>query len=47
VFDLFLEDFKADADPAVNLKAAINDLEQGRISSELLKKEVAARKVRN
>jgi hypothetical protein len=37
VFDQFLEDFKADADPTVNLRAAINDLEQGRIGPELLK----------
>jgi hypothetical protein len=40
VFDQFLEDFKADRDPTVNLKAAINDLEQGRIDSELLKIKV-------
>jgi len=37
VFDQFLEDFKADIDPTVNLRAAINDLEQGRIDPELLK----------
>jgi DNA polymerase elongation subunit (family B) len=37
VFDQFLEDFKADADPTVNLKAAINDLELGRIAPEHLK----------
>ena len=30
-----LEDFKADRDPAVNLQAAINDLEHGRIDPEL------------
>jgi hypothetical protein len=28
VFEQFLEDFKADRDPTVNLKAAINDLGQ-------------------
>jgi len=37
VFDRFLEDFEADRDPTVNLRAAINDLEQGRIDPELLK----------
>lgn len=37
MFDQFLEDFKADRDPTVNLRAAINDLEQGRIDPELLK----------
>lgn len=37
VFDQFLEDFKADMDPTVNLKIAINDLEKGRIDPELLK----------
>jgi DNA polymerase, archaea type len=37
VFDQFLQDFKADIDPTVNLKAAIVDLEQGRIDPELLK----------
>jgi hypothetical protein len=37
VFDQFLEDIKADRDPTVNLRAAINDLEQGRIDPELLK----------
>jgi DNA polymerase elongation subunit (family B) len=36
-FDQFLEDFKADRDPTVNLQAAFNDLEQGRINHELLK----------
>jgi DNA polymerase elongation subunit (family B) len=36
-FDQFLEDFKADRDPTVNLQAAINDLEQGRVDHELLK----------
>jgi DNA polymerase elongation subunit (family B) len=40
VFDQFLEDFKADKDPTVNLKAAINDLEQGRVDPELLKIKV-------
>jgi DNA polymerase I len=37
VFDQFLEDFKADRDPIVNLKAAINDLESGKIDPDLLK----------
>ncbi len=37
VFDQLLEDFKADRDPTVNLRAAINDLEQGRVDPELLK----------
>jgi hypothetical protein len=37
VFDQFLEDFRADRDPTINLKAAINDLEQGRIDPDLLK----------
>jgi len=37
VFDQFLEDFKADRDPIVNLKAAINGLESGKIDPELLK----------
>jgi hypothetical protein len=27
VFNQFLEDFKSDRDPTINLKAAINDLE--------------------
>jgi hypothetical protein len=40
VFDQFLQDFKADIDFMVNLRAAINDLEQGRIDPELLKIEV-------
>jgi DNA polymerase elongation subunit (family B) len=40
VFDQFLEDFKADRDPSVNLQAAINDLEQGRVDPELLKIKV-------
>jgi DNA polymerase, archaea type len=40
VFDQFLEDFKADRDPTINLKAAIDDLEQGRIDPELLKIKV-------
>jgi DNA polymerase elongation subunit (family B) len=37
VFDQFLEDFKANRDPTVNLRAALNDLEQGRVDPELLK----------
>jgi DNA polymerase I len=37
VFDQFLEDFKADRDPTVNLRAAVNDLENGKIDPELLK----------
>lgn len=37
VFDQFLEDFKADRDPTLNLQAAINDLEEGRVDPELLK----------
>ncbi len=37
VFDQFLEDFKADRDPTVNIKAVINELEQGRVDPELLK----------
>lgn len=37
VFDQFLKDFKEDRDATVNLKAAINDLDQGRIDPELLK----------
>jgi DNA polymerase elongation subunit (family B) len=37
VFDQFLEDFKADRDPTVNLEAAINDLENSNIDPELLK----------
>jgi DNA polymerase I len=37
VFDQFLEDFSADRDPTVNLQAAINALEQGKINPELLK----------
>jgi len=40
VFDQFLEDFRADRDPTVSLKAAINDLERGRIEAELLKIKV-------
>jgi hypothetical protein len=40
VFDLFLEDFKAERDPIVNLNAAINDLESGKIDPELLKIKV-------
>lgn len=37
MFDQFLKDFKTGIDPTVKLKAAINDLEQGRIDPELLK----------
>jgi DNA polymerase I len=37
VFDQFLEDFKADRDPTVNLRAAIDDLEKRRVDPELLK----------
>ncbi len=37
VFDEFLENFNEDRDPTINLRAAINDLEQGRIDPELLK----------
>lgn len=37
VFDQFFEDFKADRDSTVNLRAAIKDLEQGRVDSVLLK----------
>jgi DNA polymerase elongation subunit (family B) len=40
VFDQFLEDFKTDRDPMVNLKAVINDLEGGKIDPELLKIKV-------
>jgi DNA polymerase, archaea type len=40
VFDRFLEDFKADRDPTINLKAAIDDLEQRRIDPEYLKIKV-------
>jgi DNA polymerase, archaea type len=40
VFDQFLEDFKGHRDPLVNLKAAINDLESGKIDPELLKIKV-------
>jgi DNA polymerase I len=40
VFDQFLEDFKADRDPIVNLKAVINDLESENIDPELLKIKV-------
>jgi DNA polymerase, archaea type len=39
-FDRFLDDFKAGADPAANLKAAVNDLEKGRVEPELLKVKV-------
>ncbi len=37
MFDQFLEDLKADRDPTVNLRAAINDLESGKIGVDLLK----------
>jgi DNA polymerase I len=37
VFHQFLEDFKADRDPNINLKAAINNLENRKIDPELLK----------
>lgn len=40
VFDQFLQDFKAERDPIVNLKAAVSDLENGRIDHELLKVKV-------
>ncbi|MDQ3969575.1 MAG: hypothetical protein M3275_14420, partial [Thermoproteota archaeon] len=40
VFDQFLEDFKADRDPTIKLKAAIDELEQRRIDPELLKIKV-------
>jgi DNA polymerase elongation subunit (family B) len=40
VFDQFLEDFKTEKDPTVNLRAAIMDLEQGRVDPELLKIKV-------
>jgi DNA polymerase I len=40
VFDQFLEDFKADRDPTVNLRAAIDDLEQGSVDPDLLKIKV-------
>jgi DNA polymerase, archaea type len=39
-FDRFLDDFKAGADPVVNLKAAVDDLENGRVDPELLKVKV-------
>jgi hypothetical protein len=39
-FDKFLEDFKAELDPTVNLKAAIRDLENRQIDPELLKVKV-------
>jgi DNA polymerase, archaea type len=39
-FYRFLDDFKAGADPVVNLKAAVNDLEKGRVDPELLKVKV-------
>jgi hypothetical protein len=37
VFGQFLEELGADVGSTVNLKAAINDLEHGRIDPELLK----------
>ena len=40
VFDQFLHVFKLDRDRTVNLRAVINDLEQGRIDPELLKIKV-------
>ena len=40
VFEQFLEDFKEDRDPTINLRAAINDLESGKIGPELLKVRV-------
>jgi hypothetical protein len=40
VFDQFPEGFRADRDPTVSLKAAINDLERDRIDPELLKIKV-------
>jgi hypothetical protein len=40
VFNQFLEDFKADTHPTINLKAAIKALKQGRIDPELLKIKV-------
>lgn len=40
VFDQFLEDFKADRDPTVNLQVALNNLEQGRVDPDLLKIKV-------
>jgi DNA polymerase, archaea type len=40
VFDQFLQDFKADRNPTVNLRAAINDLDKGNIDPELLKIKV-------
>jgi DNA polymerase elongation subunit (family B) len=40
VFDQFLEDFKADRDSTIKLKAAIDELEQRRIDPELLKIKV-------
>jgi DNA polymerase, archaea type len=39
-FDRFLDDFKAGVDPAANLKAAVNDLENRRVEPELLKVKV-------
>jgi DNA polymerase I len=40
VFDTFLQDFRAELDPTINLKAAISDLENRRIDPELLKVRV-------
>jgi DNA polymerase I len=40
VFDQFVEDFKADRDPTVNLQSTISDLEQGGVDPELLKIKV-------
>jgi DNA adenine methylase Dam len=40
VFDQFLEDFKANREPIVNVKDAINDLESGKVDPELLKIKV-------
>jgi DNA polymerase elongation subunit (family B) len=36
-FEQFLEDFKAGIDPTIKIRAAINDLENKRVDSELLK----------
>jgi DNA polymerase I len=40
VFDQFLQDFAAGIDPADDLKAAVDDLEKGRVDYELLKVKV-------
>jgi hypothetical protein len=45
-FDQYLEDFKGDGDPTVKIRAAINDLEQGMIDTELLKIKVILSKNR-